>query len=280
MSLFREPGDPDPYDSNAAFLAAVDCLEAIDQAAVIAEHARGGAKFTEKAALRCIFDLDLAYNLAGKFHANHPPPHLPGDESTNSASAETLLLAKRLRVAVRRAVQTFKASSNAPTNGWTVLWDAYSHFLGRSVGPTYGDSTHRTEGVDADEEGIIYETIIFIPEELKFPPWHFDAWPSVVDAILALNPTELRKQVFKLLSGVKATPLPARAAPAGSAGKRKCFDRDHTMLGWYEKITSETYHSNAKIRDRWNSDNGDCVSINTVITAIKTAKKEREAERK
>ncbi len=75
------------------------------------------------------------------------------------------------------------------------------------------------------------------------------------------------------------------AATAGSK-VRPCYERDHLFLKWYETDGALTYRSNAKIRDKWNgmtkqdrgvhcSRNTNNVSIEAVITAIKSAKKER-----
>jgi hypothetical protein len=37
------------------------------------------------------------------------------------------------------------------------------------------------------------------------------------------------------------------------ARKRRCYDRDYLWLKWYETEGQDTYHSPAKIRDRWNT---------------------------
>jgi hypothetical protein len=44
---------------------------------------------------------------------------------------------------------------------------------------------------------------------------------------------------------------------SNSKSIRRCYDRDHTWLAWYEDKNAETWHSPAKIRDRWNRENKD-----------------------
>jgi hypothetical protein len=59
------------------------------------------------------------------------------------------------------------------------------------------------------------------------------------------------------------------------------------FLEWYEAETEETYHSHAKIRDKWNETSKEerrktapqadgKVSRSVVITAIKKARRERK----
>ena len=56
---------------------------------------------------------------------------------------------------------------------------------------------------------------------------------------------------------IPAEPLTGRGdpktPPAADSGKRPAYDRDHLFLAWYETEGSDTYHSHAKIRDRWNA---------------------------
>lgn len=85
------------------------------------------------------------------------------------------------------------------------------------------------------------------------------------------------------------------ADPSGGGGqnqvepkakKRPAYDRDHLFLEWYEDEGADTYHSHAVIRDTWNDMDpkererkaptaAGNVTRDTVITAVKTAKKER-----
>jgi len=79
--------------------------------------------------------------------------------------------------------------------------------------------------------------------------------------------------------------------PAGGEQKTKrpCRDRDKLFLQWYESEDTETYHSHAKIRDRWNAmikekraevcpSNPNNVNRSTAIAAIKAAKRDRAEE--
>jgi hypothetical protein len=71
-------------------------------------------------------------------------------------------------------------------------------------------------------------------------------------------------------------PMVAAAATTAVETKRPCYVRDHTMLEWHETPGTKTYRSPAAIRDRWNKENNDDVTYDTVKQAIKTAKKERQ----
>lgn len=54
-------------------------------------------------------------------------------------------------------------------------------------------------------------------------------------------------------------PTPDGGRPRPVAGKRRrpTYERDHLWLSWYEVEGSDTFHSPAKIRDRWNREHPD-----------------------
>lgn len=77
-----------------------------------------------------------------------------------------------------------------------------------------------------------------------------------------------------------------RSTQRDEDGKRPAYERDHLFLEWYEAETEKTYHSHAKIRDKWNEMSkeerreiapkaGGTVSRAVVITGIKKARSER-----
>jgi hypothetical protein len=78
----------------------------------------------------------------------------------------------------------------------------------------------------------------------------------------------------------------AGTPPDPSKEKRPAYDRDHLFLQWYDSEGVRTYHSHAKIRDKWKAMTKEereeiapkaasNVTRHTVITAVKTAQKER-----
>jgi len=50
-------------------------------------------------------------------------------------------------------------------------------------------------------------------------------------------------------SASKSTPAKTKTQ---TRGQRPCYERDHTFLAWYNEVDASTYHSYARIRDRWN----------------------------
>jgi hypothetical protein len=92
---------------------------------------------------------------------------------------------------------------------------------------------------------------------------------SLVDALLsyeppAISPVELPKP-DSLEIQVKIT--------------RPMAERDGLWLAWYEDSNAETYHSPAKIRDRWNRDNPrrKVSSADVVKKGLDAARRDRES---
>jgi len=70
------------------------------------------------------------------------------------------------------------------------------------------------------------------------------------------------------------------ALPPHRRKPRKMYDRDHQFLKWYNDESLETYHSPAKIRDRWNQLHPkEPVTIDVVKTGIRKAKVESRQAR-
>lgn len=85
-------------------------------------------------------------------------------------------------------------------------------------------------------------------------------------------------------SRVNNETMPARThppVPQRSCKRRRCYDRDHTFLRWYEAEGDTTFHSPAAIRDKWNREHseeeqisGGAHGLDSVEKAIKRAKRE------
>jgi hypothetical protein len=71
--------------------------------------------------------------------------------------------------------------------------------------------------------------------------------------------------------GLRAMSMPS---PPGSR-LRPCFERDRQLLEWYEDERMDTFHSPAKIRDRWKEQDDEEITIDVIKKAIAKARKER-----
>jgi hypothetical protein len=134
------------------------------------------------------------------------------------------------------------------------------------------------------------------PGSESHPVWRFDN-PERLRGLLAevmspldqlfpeSEPTDSVAEFAALLPSVRFAPAwellevglrRLQSRPAPSSGRRRCWDRDHQFLRWYETRGDATYHSPAKIRSRWNALHpSEQVTRDVVVKALRLARAER-----
>jgi hypothetical protein len=69
------------------------------------------------------------------------------------------------------------------------------------------------------------------------------------------NSTPTSVEVATTIDSVQAVTTESAPVRRRRRKRRKCFERDHKWLDWYEAQGTETYHAPAVIRDKWNREN-------------------------
>lgn len=190
MKTFPSPLIPEGIDRDdelAGCQAALDCLNAIGQLLELADYQRRGTPVTEAAILRCLYDMDRAFENSGNFSVCN----LTYPASLPAPCAEAPKLAGEVRSEWMKAVVEWKNLPQSPSDGWSSLWDLYARHFGDSVGPTSNDGEFSVERCDADEKGLRYTARFFIPQIAVEHQWHFGAWPFVCERLKRFDGTDL-----------------------------------------------------------------------------------------
>lgn len=170
LSVFM-PDGVDRFDRRAASQASLSCLDAVGQLLVTGKLQRRGTLVTEKAVMRCLYDMDCAVANAGSYRACNPIFPM----SKRSPCASAAKLAQTVRLQWMKSVDHWKSQADAPKDGWVCLWDVYGQHFGKRVGPTWADAASEIQKSDADNQGPINTGGIYIPQAAIDHRWHFGA---------------------------------------------------------------------------------------------------------
>lgn len=219
------PDGVDPFDASAARRAAIDCVNAVEQLLQTARHQRCGAQVTENAILRCLYDLDRAIEAASNYHACHRPyPSLP-----SAPCAAAAKLASKVRTQYRKAVVEWKSRSDAPSDGWTCLWECYAQRFGNPVGPTFSDAVDCEEKIDSDEQGLLNTARLFIPEVSQNHQWHTGIWPYICVRLQQFDSVDLIALVDSLMDSMDSE-CPLRGGSSKSKKNATSGDARATLI--------------------------------------------------
>ncbi len=206
LAIFR-PDGLDPYDRDAAHRAATDLASAACQLLELAALRRSGTTTTEEAVLRCLFNLDCAFQTA----SNYAACYRTEPQASVRSCVAAFELAKSVRKACVRAVAEWHADPAAPRDGWASLWEVYIQHFGKSPGPMITDGDFRIEAVDADAEGLEVRGGISIPDDYFNRLWHFRAWPFVCYRLEQIPLRELRGALAAVLKARDGRPVVANS---------------------------------------------------------------------
>jgi hypothetical protein len=194
-------GGPDGVE--AAHQAVDACLSAAMTLRTTARSSAAGVCTTERAMLACIFRLDSALcQVRGR-----PVDDLFGPSGAHSA---TVAAARSAWEAFRQGVADFRASPEAPADGWHSLWDIYFDQFKTVIAPwSLGPCTNVEIDAggplhpDPSRPGMVIEaggraranvvhrfTFELGPPDRPEHPWHRAAWPSVCQRLVELPPWE------------------------------------------------------------------------------------------
>jgi hypothetical protein len=187
------PEDIDPFDYAAARRAGIDCVNAVGEFLQVARIASSRAVVTNEAILHCLYRLDSSFLSASDYHVGVADP-----------VARARDLTKRLRKSIRRAIQSFRQSKEAPSEGWISLWEVYRQMFGDSPRLGWADAESRIEKVDCDKEGLLNTASIFIPLEVIEHPWHPSAWSYVCQSVKEFDEKEVQRLCAELIPSAKA----------------------------------------------------------------------------
>jgi hypothetical protein len=89
---------------------------------------------------------------------------------------------------------------------------------------------------------------------------YLEAMPIDAQAEVSTIAANAREPLSAIVATGPEQDVPAATPPLPRSGKRKrkkrlCYDRDHLWLSWHETAGSDTFHSPANIRDKWNREN-------------------------
>ncbi len=213
------PDGIDRFDDPSSRIAAVQCINAVDQLLMVAQLSRSAQVFvfTEKAALRCLYDLDHSFNTAGYYHACASDVELQNRDDRACAFD----VARRVRAEVRAALHAYKSDGSASAEGWTTLPESYTQQFGDSPVPTWNDVQSELKEVDSDAQGLLCSARLFIPELAKNPPWHFGAWSLICERLKVFSRDELTGLTKRLIAVVESEP--GQNAPDSPPAKNPQF---------------------------------------------------------